>query len=99
MVEINNCLILKYIAYNVRVNNYKNVERCFILNEEYAKKFKQNKITSFNTIILTQNEFDKEEVLINLYFEKEINKYVYDMVKALCLIDCEEELTKLIKNF
>jgi hypothetical protein len=97
MEEEKNCIIIKYCAEIEGKSD--EIDRCFVLNEFYSKKFKKSPINELEVSYPISNGYDCEYVVAKLYFVEAISKHTHDEIKRLFLADDEkEDIIDLLNN-
>ena len=96
MSQSKNCLIIKYSASYGKYDQ--EIDRCFVLNEEYTNKFKLAPINEFEMMYATSGGYDNDYLIIKKYFMKEITKETYNILKELYLVDDEDEIIEILDN-
>jgi hypothetical protein len=97
MDEVKNCLLIKY---RLERNNNDIIEKCFVLNDIYSKKFKTNPIYEIEVSYPISIGYDCDYDIAKLYFMESISIYTHNEIKRLFLVDDEtdyivDELNKL----
>jgi len=87
MEEEKNCLLIKYRLER----DDDDLERCFVLNEFYSKKFKIRPINEIEVSYSTSRGYDCEYDTAKIYFIEAISTYTYNEIKRLFLVDDEKE--------
>jgi hypothetical protein len=88
MEEEKNCLLIKY---RLERDDNDDLERCFVLNEFYSKKFKIRPINKIEVSYPTCIGYDNEYAIAKLYFIEAISTYTYNEIKRLFLVDDEKD--------
>ncbi len=90
MEEEKNCLLIKY-CFERNNDNDDDLEKCFVLNEIYSKKFKIRPINEIEILYPTCLGYDGEYAIAKLYFVESISTHTYNEIKRLFLVDDEKE--------
>jgi len=89
------CLILKYKAYG---KNDDEIDKCFVLNEIYTKKFLLKPINSIEITYYMIGELDYKFTNAKLYLMEKISKKTYNEIIRLFLAIEGNEIIALLNK-
>ena len=87
-------LLIKYMDFFDEFSN--KIERIYVLNSKYSKKFKSKPIYQFKSEFndIKGNSID---IVLKKYFMKEISEETYNTIRELNLVNDELDLINLLK--
>jgi hypothetical protein len=94
-ISFKTCLILKYKAYG---KNDDEIDKCFVLNEIYTKKFLLKPINSIEISYYITGEFDYKFTKAKLYLMEKISKETYNEIIRLFLAIEGNEIIALLNK-